>query len=727
MEKPALLIQVRLPEGCYHGMPEWPPAPFRLYQALVAAGLVGESAERQETLAPLFEWLETLPPPWIAVPPVRRGDRVDLFMPNNDLDTVGGDPRLASKIRGASKTIAPWITTADQPLAYCWSLSGVEDSPTDQIKALADQLYQFGRGVDMAFATAEVLPEAEASERLRSAGAVLYMPTETGVGGSRLRCPVPGSYASLRHRHHAQRQRLAGGHLTQAPPARFLPVTYNAAPRRLLFDLVASQGSRPQFHPVPLPKATGLVEGVRDRLAQLLAPAFGQALVERVVIGRGANAEDKHRRIGITGLPSIGSPFADHAIRRVLITVPPNCPIPAQEVEWAAGAVHLGVNPDGEITDIDQPQLVRATDHGMLAHYGVGRQAQTARVWRTVTPVVVPVKRPRGRVTGAQRGQHESEVAGGVLAALRHAGVKGGVERIRVQREPFEARGVRSDRFEAPDRFEPRRRYHVEIRFETAHQGPLALGDGRFLGLGLFAPVRDAYQDVFSFSLPTNPAVKGSARDELLRGIRRALMALARDDYGQGRKIPKLFSGHEADGGPSTAAGNHQHLFLAAADQNDDGLLDRVLVLAPWVCDRSLTPRLSDRRAFERVVSALEWVNLGRLGRLHLTLSSLDDGVDSLLGTGHRWESVTPYRPTRHPKRGRQEADIQADVVQECRRRGLPRPSVRVLSHEQGPKGGNVRARVQLEFSVTVCGALLLGRGSHRGEGLFARAGAPGG
>ena len=41
MASRALLIEVRLLDGRYHGAGDWPPAPFRLFQALVAGAYGG--------------------------------------------------------------------------------------------------------------------------------------------------------------------------------------------------------------------------------------------------------------------------------------------------------------------------------------------------------------------------------------------------------------------------------------------------------------------------------------------------------------------------------------------------------------------------------------------------------------------------------------------------------------------------------------------------------------
>lgn len=76
-----------------------------------------------------------------------------------------------------------------------------------------------------------------------------------------------------------------------------------------------------------------------------------------------------------------------------------------------------------------------------------------------------------------------------MVQALRHAGVRERVETIQVQREPFESNGERVEAFAPGTRFSHGRLWHVEIAFAEPVSGPLAIGDGRFLGLGVMAPV----------------------------------------------------------------------------------------------------------------------------------------------------------------------------------------------------------------------------------------------
>ena len=137
----------------------------------------------------------------------------------------------------------------------------------------------------------------------------------------------------------------------------------------------------------------------------------------------------------ILPLPSIGYAHADRAIRRVLIEIPPNCPLPADDIAWAFSGLEEIDYSTGEILW----NLVRATEQGMLNHYGVGDSKQNSfRVWRTITPAALPVMRTGRGTAGAKRVAGEAKAARAVVQALRHAGVTVPVESIRVQREPFD-------------------------------------------------------------------------------------------------------------------------------------------------------------------------------------------------------------------------------------------------------------------------------------------------
>ena len=717
----ALLLSIRFHDGRYHGAGDWPPAPARLFQALVAGAARGIKLTDEGRAA--LEWLETLGAPIIAAPTARTGQSCKTYVPNNDLDAVSGDLKRIGEIRTA-KNIRPHIFDSDVPLLFVWTFNGGVSGGghARTVCQIAERLYQLGRGVDMAWAWAELLDADEVETCLARHGGVVYRPNDRGTGKALL-CPRKGSLASLEERYEANRTRFTyikeGKRdqqlFSQPLKPRFAEVAYDASTQRFLYEMRAATPDE-SFVPRPFTKAAELVVELRDEATNRLKKALPKEVekIDRVLIGRDATEADKAARVRIVPLPSIGHVHTARGIRRVLVEIPPNCPLRADDIGWAFSGLEKIDLATGEILW----NLIRAEEKGMLGHYGIDDSEQDAcYIWRTITPAALPVMRAGRGTTGAKRMAGEAKAARAVTQALRHAGVTVPVESIRVQREPFDRNGTRAEDFAVSGRFAARGLHHVEIAFAQAVRGPLVIGNGRYLGLGLMAPRKNVWHDMFAFALPAEANVHVSDVRALLLAVRRALMALSREKSG---RVPRLFSGHE-DNGPPARSGEHGHVFLVADGVASGGLITRFIVAAPWAADRRTEPGRDGRRRFDETTRRLTELRAGRLGRFdHLTAEPVADG-DPLLGPASTWMSETPYVATRNLKmRDDLTATIKLDIAAECHRRGLPMPtSVDVPDVNAGPRGGRPHANLRLQFATAIWGPILLGRDSHTGGGLF--------
>ena len=724
----SLLIAVRFHEGRYHGQADgfdgeggWPPSPGRLFQALVAGAARGATVLPEDGRA--LEWLECLAagldPPRIAAPAIRRGRAVRRFVPNNDLDSVGGNPARIGEIR-VGKSWRPCFFDPEVPVLFAWSFNkGAEEAA--RICSLAARLYQLGRGIDMAWASGQVLGEDEAEAVLASHPGVVRTPRGAGMTAT----PRAGTLSSLKQRFQGKRARLttivtgrkSRQLFTQPPKVTFAHTGYDASARHLHFELrVPGRG----FAPQTLAAAAPLLAGLRDAAAQRLRDTDSERvdLFERLIVGRGAGPRDLAQRIRLIPVPSIGTAHTDPSIRRIMVEVPAECPIRIDDLKWAFAGLPACDPQTGESWN---GRLVSTEDTRMARRF-----AEPARVFRSITPVALSGAsrrrmEPADAKSARERDREERHAAGSVVHALRHAGIRAGPTDIRVQREPFHRRGIRAEQFAAGLRFSKHALWHVQLRFREMVAGPMIIGDGRFCGLGLMEPVPGASScsDVFVFRLPGRGPIAAEARPALVRSLRRALMSLARDDSGG---VARLFSGHEPDG-RSDAAGHHAHVFLAAGgDVGDDGSITRLIVAAPWVVDRGAgRPSSRERRLFDEVVRGLTELRAGPLGRFDgLVAEPMNDG-DPLLGPATHWIGRTPYIATRNLKKRDDPASfVRADVRAECRRRGLPIPAeVEVLNVGSGPRGGRPAATLKLRFATAVRGPMLLGRDSHAGGGLF--------
>ena len=725
---PGLLISIRFHDGRYHGSGEWPPSPARLFQALVAGAARGENLSQHEVAA--FEWLESLDAPLIAVPSAFKGQLFRNFVPNNDLDAMGGDPKRIGEIRTAKAVRAYTFDTA-QPLLYAWTFEPDADAERHAraICGIADNLYQLGRGVDMAWATGEVVDETDA--RLRANGGVQWRPNRGG-SGAELSCPRPGSLASLTERFNAMRQRfrkIGADEKTnllfaQAPKPHFRQVRYNSPSAFLLFEIRNADG----FVPQPLECAVALTEKVRDlAVKRLKASAWRrddpkrEALADKIFIGRDSQEADKTRRIRIAPLPSIGHAQTERSIRRVLVAVPPDCSITTSDLAWAFSGLALGFDPEtGEVPD-DGAELVSADDRKMLVHYSV-EDAEPARLWRTVTPAALPERAARRRIDprrireeakgGAERLREHAAAEWAVRQTLRHADIGVSVQAVRVQREPFEARGKRAEAFAFGTRFAKERLWHVEIGFARPVPGPLLIGDGRYLGLGLMAPVRHT-DGVLAFAIAHGLTDQAEPLG-LTRALRRAIMARVQEKLGKHDTLPVFFTGHAPDGAPARS-GRHEHLaFLFDAPRK------RLLIVAPHILARheAFSDESQHLRTLAGALDGLHELRAGPAGRVSLVSHPINIEDDPLFARSKTWESLTPYRVTRHAKLRDAAAALEADLLAECRRAGLPQPRVEVAKTFAKP-GVGLFGLAKLRFHGATAGPVLLGRDRHFGGGLF--------
>ena len=732
----ALLVTVRFHEGRYHGLDnrkasEWPPAPARLFRALMAGAARGATVPGE--LRAALDWLESLPPPVIAAPRGIPGQAFTSYVPNNDLDAElakGKAPDLGKAVAAirVGKRFRPILFDAGMPILYRWPFGdGDGDGQAKALCEAANGLYQLGRGIDMAWAEAAVIDPEEAEQRLSSHGGIVYRPSGSGDSGLELLCPRPGLQQSLAKRFEGMRTRFRTGGtnrkpirlFVQPPKPRLARVVYDARPHRFVFEL-RTVDARADFASQALKAAAALVQEVRDKAAKRLCDALPDSAdrVERYLIGRDARDQDKEARVRIVPIPSVGSEYADTAIRRLVVYVPQSCPLAADDLAWAFAQV-AWVDADGVI----RKELQRADDDRMVRRF-----ERRGRRWQSLTPLALPLARRRrieptrqaAEAKGAaERAVEEARAIAAVRQALRHAGTGTPVAKVRVQREPFHHRGDRAESFASGTRFTKDMLWHVEVTFTEPVAGPLLLGDGRFVGLGLMCP-SEPIPGVFAFAI-TEGLAGSAAPATVALAARRAMMARVQRSLRRGERLPAYVSGHEEDGSPA-GGGAHRHIAVVA-----DLPRGRLLYIAPDRLQRRSIRQREIEEDHRRTVQALEGMDVlraGAAGRLILAPAVLDSESDPLFAPARVWESVTDYHVTRHYRGLGDEEALKKDISAELRRRGWPRlrpNSIEILAVRRGPRGG-LSGRSRLTFPTAQSGPLLIGRTSHKGGGLFAGA-----
>lgn len=472
------VITVTLHEGRYHGTGDWPPSPARLFQAVIAGtGLAGPLHDSDKAA---LRWLEGLGPPIIAAPRGEEGQRVQYFVPRNDRDLAGLDSAAIADLRMA-KVTQPRLFHAHVPFVYAWRIrdDDARSSHARRVRELAENLYQLGQGFDMAWARGEILDEAAFEARLWEHGGEVHRPTHRARGGVTLLTPARGSLDSLEAQHLARSGQFRDDGrrvvLARAPRPTFDAVAYGAPAAHLLFELRPINATR-GFAPWRLTEVASLIREIRSRAVHQLRDALSDRSIE-IDKAFGAEPAGEDPPIRILPVPSV---YPDLVIRRVLVEVAADCGLSAGDVEWAFTGIELR----------GRAVLVATVDDAMLRRQD-GIVAGYHKDWRTLTPVALAASHSRTeRMGGTARAAMELEVATEACRALREAGVRSRVERLRVQNEPFDAKGHRAQAFAEDAGIPADRLWHVRVLFREPVAGPLTFGSGRALGLGVMAPVR---------------------------------------------------------------------------------------------------------------------------------------------------------------------------------------------------------------------------------------------
>jgi CRISPR-associated protein Csb2 len=182
-------------------------------------------------------------------------------------------------------------------------------------------------------------------------------------------------------------------------------------------------------------------------------------------------------RFSYLPLPTIGHEHADGAIRRLLIAEPFGGD--GAHASWAQQRLRNETLRDehgeerGVLLDLWRPR----------SRTIVGRYVSESQEWLSVTPVVLP------GLDDAKQSKAESLL----LKAAAHAEVPiEAIESVTLRKAPFWPGSQHPRHYFIPDYLRRFARWHAALRFREPVPGPIALGAGRHVGLGVFARADDA-------------------------------------------------------------------------------------------------------------------------------------------------------------------------------------------------------------------------------------------
>lgn len=415
-----ITLRIDFPHGVYRAaeptapdLPEYPPAPDRVFQAMVAS-----ACEQSIDPEPLRA-LESAPEIWCGpAEPIHSG-----------VNYVPGAFLTAGKRENVERA-RPEVRVT-QPVYLCWP-----DAPADLTQWLAPVLAAIGylgRSDSPVFIALVDGPDLTLTRLVPDPG-----------GEELLRVPAPGRLAALRSAHAARRG---------APPATRVGYTdarIRPSPWGEMFVLRPARGE--------LHQAAVLAESLRTAtMSRAPNP------LPRMLHGHEVAAPDADHAAWVV-LPDVGHNWARGTVLGVGMVLPRHvtdeertaCVLPLSEVE------RIGSVP------VRGPAASEPTPQGIDPR----TWSRAARVWTTVTPIVLD--------RHLKRGQSVERL---IADSVERAGypVPQAIETPHYPLRGVPPAGAFAARM-------PGHRTHARLHFADRVGGPMLVGRGRYFGLGLLRP-----------------------------------------------------------------------------------------------------------------------------------------------------------------------------------------------------------------------------------------------
>lgn len=465
-----LCISVTFLDPFFHGQgddgPEWPPSPMRVVQALIAGARTGcpdrdWNGTRAEALALLGGRS-----PLIVGPEATRSKRCKYFVPNNQSDvSFERQERLTVKVAWPHRLLN------GEAVHYLWAIRPNEEAAARILCDIAKHILALGWGIDQVVASGRILSEAQARVLPGRRWKPWRLP-RTGSGG--LRVPTDGFVDDLDQCYRSFLERW-GDNLYRPPrkPKSFDMVHYlssNVLPARSYAAFEFPEGVA--FRAEDVAVVAAMIRSRTCRAASQDSHEFpgGSAVY---VAGHVEEARQTNPpRFSYLPLPTIGHEHADGMIRRLLVAEP-----------FGGDGAHAAWAQERLLNTTLQDN--QGNQRGMLldlwrrsSSKEVERYVRESQFWCSVTPVVLP---------GLDDGK-QSKAERLFLKALAQAGIPiEAVESVALRKAPFWPGGVHPRYYFLPDYMRRFSRWYAKLRFCEPVPGPLSIGVGRHVGLGLFA------------------------------------------------------------------------------------------------------------------------------------------------------------------------------------------------------------------------------------------------
>ncbi len=458
---------------------DWPPQPDRIFSALVATWA---ARGRDEQEAAALEWLEQLPPPSIYASSTEPRGAPTVFVPPNDPGS--GKAKHARSVLPALRSRQGRRFPASRPYDPVVRLSWQDAAPAEGILAALERLARdtsyVGHSASLTRCRFTMSDEEFDPSRKSSAKRRIYR----------------GRLAELRRRFEAGLRPLQGDPLKSPPPAGLFRGNVFGA-RWIILEHVA--GEMPDLRAAPL-----VAKAVRDTLLNGYQQIGLGDRIPDVVSGHSADGRPTRApHLAVVPLPFAGFSHADgHVMGFALIPPHPGSLLEDEDFRRALRKVAPLVEDMGRrilrprisaLADMRSSIALSPTFEPPVGKRTLDPELYTmrARTFATLTPIVLDRHlKKKGAAQQEEIREQITAACGNIglpepddVVADKHSAMEGAASAYPSGSSP------RWMRWRLPDALQSRRLTHAVIRFKEPVDGPVILGAGRFVGLGLCRPI----------------------------------------------------------------------------------------------------------------------------------------------------------------------------------------------------------------------------------------------
>lgn len=470
--------------------PDWPPQPDRIFSALVASWAArGEREEERRAL----EWLEMLSVPRLLASDAETRTSVIAFVPPNDprSDKQKNAKGVLPALRSRQPRRFPAARPHDPVIRLCWPDAEPDETTLSALQALAHDTAYIGHSASLTRCRFLLDPEAT------KLGAAKR--PQRGVYHGRME-ELRQAYVHFEKSADKKDRPQKGARVPPEPEAKVARTNlFGDGNRWLILEHVT--GDMPDVRACALVAKT-----LRDTLLSGYRQIGLEDKIPEVVSGHAADgAAARAPHLAIIPLAFAGFPYADGHVMGFALIPPADSGIVA---DGAFRKVMRNLSPVDEergrriltLTSKSGTSASSAFSIGLSPTFEPPADKQSldpalytgpAFVFATVTPIVLD---RHLKERGAAR---QEESAGQIAAACRNIGLPEPEAVVVAKHSAIEGapaaypsgKSPRWMNWRLPPSLVSRQLAHAVIRFAKPVDGPVILGAGRFVGLGLCRPV----------------------------------------------------------------------------------------------------------------------------------------------------------------------------------------------------------------------------------------------